>query len=717
VTGSGTGSGAVSAWRRIAGLGLAVALTASLLTVVSAVVAAPGTPASAATSASTFDAGNIIGDDTFFNSATMSAADVQTFLNGKVSTCRTGYTCLKDYSQATTTRAADLYCTTYTGAARESAATIIAKVATACDINPQVLLVMLQKEQGLVLSTAPTSNAYLIAMGYGCPDTAACNTAYYGFANQVWNAAHQLQKYTKNSSMFSFQPGRNNIIQYSPSASCGTKTVYIQNQATADLYIYTPYTPNPASLAAGYGSAACGAYGNRNFYLYFSDWFGNPSNWLAAGGFEGSSNTGWTFATGVNHALRKDSTTAQAGDYYLVANTPVAGRTVSQTVNRATKVGEQANASIWLRSSSTAASTGTVSLTAIGGTAEKASVPFTVGTTWTKLTVALPARQSAHTGVRLDVAMTSTARNLYFDSATLGFGQAPVLENSLVNPSFEGSFGGWTPGNGFINQQIFKTTQAKTGSWFAASNTTVAGRSFSQTVPVTTASGDRWTASIWLRSSSANPFSGQVALWGLGGSKNVNTVKAYTVGSTWTRIQVTLDVGAVVPSRLKFEIYMSTVSSKGTLWLDGGSLARNRLQAGSFEAGATGWSHGAATNLAVNKATTAAPAADGTSYATTNTSVAASTLTQDVTLSPTVGDVYTAEVWVRSTSAKPFTGRLALWGLGAKNAAAAKSFTATPTWTLVQVTLPITVAYTSLRFQIYEDTAGSTVAIDGAQLY
>ena len=37
----------------------------------------------------------------------------------------------------------------YKGVAAESAAQIISKVATACDINPQVLLVLIQKEQGL----------------------------------------------------------------------------------------------------------------------------------------------------------------------------------------------------------------------------------------------------------------------------------------------------------------------------------------------------------------------------------------------------------------------------------------------------------------------------------------------------------------------------------------------------------------------------------------
>ena len=50
--------------------------------------------------------------------------------------------------------------------------------------------------------------------------------------------------------------------------------VYVKNLATSALYRYTPYQPNEGALAAGYGTAPCGAYGNRNFYAYFEDWFG-----------------------------------------------------------------------------------------------------------------------------------------------------------------------------------------------------------------------------------------------------------------------------------------------------------------------------------------------------------------------------------------------------------------------------------------------------------
>ena len=68
-----------------------------------------------------------------------------------------------------------------------------------------------------------------------------------------------------------------------PQRGCGSSPVYIQNQATANLYYYTPYQPNAAAIRAGYGEGdGCSAYGNRNFYQYFTDWFGSTSAGLVA---------------------------------------------------------------------------------------------------------------------------------------------------------------------------------------------------------------------------------------------------------------------------------------------------------------------------------------------------------------------------------------------------------------------------------------------------
>ncbi len=243
-----------------------------------------------------FEPGYIISDALFYDSGTMSAATIQSFLVQKGSACTatTGNTCLKDFRQTTWTRASDTRCTgTYSGASTETAAQIVAKVGVACGINPQALLVMLQKEQGLVTASAGGSAAgYQSAMGYGCPDTAACDAQYYGFFNQVYTAAHQYQNYAKNPTGYGHRAGMVNQVLYSPNAACGSSAVFIQNQATASLYNYTPYQPNAAALAAGYGSGdSCSAYGNRNFWNYFTDWFGPTTQRAPVGALDSATST------------------------------------------------------------------------------------------------------------------------------------------------------------------------------------------------------------------------------------------------------------------------------------------------------------------------------------------------------------------------------------------------------------------------------------------
>lgn len=239
---------------------------------------APTLDTASAADLSQFNPGMIISDAVFYNAGAMSAAQVQSFLVTKGASCNpsAGNTCLKDYTQATTTRSADAYCAAYQGVADETAAQIIAKVAAACGINPQVLIVTLQKEQGLITSTTGKSAAtYQKALGFGCPDTAPCDAQYYGFGNQVYLAARQFKVYAANPTRYAHRAGMTNNVRFHPNSACGTSAVYIQNQATASLYNYTPYQPNAAALAAGYGTGdSCSSYGNRNFWNYFTDWFG-----------------------------------------------------------------------------------------------------------------------------------------------------------------------------------------------------------------------------------------------------------------------------------------------------------------------------------------------------------------------------------------------------------------------------------------------------------
>ena len=151
-----------------------------------------------------------------------------------------------------------------------TAAHIVYQAAQDYRINPQVLLVLLEKEQSLVRDTFPHSQQYRSATGYGCPDTAECSSKYYGLKNQIRNAA-ELFRIVLDGGWTNYPLG-NNYIQYNPNASCGGSVVNIRNLATSALYRYTPYQPNAVTLAGG--SDNCSAYGNLNFYRYFEDWFG-----------------------------------------------------------------------------------------------------------------------------------------------------------------------------------------------------------------------------------------------------------------------------------------------------------------------------------------------------------------------------------------------------------------------------------------------------------
>ena len=250
----------------------------TVLAVLIAVVASlfvPSTQPAVAATGGDFNPGMIISDAAFYNPSAMSIAQIQAFLNGKVTNCTVGFTCLKDYTESTASRTASAYCSAYTGGANQTAAAMISSVAQACGINPQVLIVLLQKEQGLITSQAPSAGKYRSATGFACPDTAPCDAEFYGFFNQLYSAARQYKVYQAFPGSFGYRAGRVNTILWHPNAACGTSQVFIENQATAGLYIYTPYRPNDAALANMGGTGdACSSYGNRNFWAFYSDWFG-----------------------------------------------------------------------------------------------------------------------------------------------------------------------------------------------------------------------------------------------------------------------------------------------------------------------------------------------------------------------------------------------------------------------------------------------------------
>jgi len=227
-----------------------------------------------------FDPGTLISDADFYDGNAMTADEIQRFLDDQVGPCRND-SCLSVLRTALAPRGpvvsdatGQTVCDGFDGG-ELTAAEIIDRVQRACGISAKVLLVTLQKEQSLVsgrTARAPSPEQLGAAMGARCPDDAACDPGIAGFAEQVVQGATDLKSYS--ASLFMRQPGTH-YIAYSPDPACGGADVQISNHATAALYNYTPYQPNPAALAARWGTGdSCSAYGNRNFALYWALWFG-----------------------------------------------------------------------------------------------------------------------------------------------------------------------------------------------------------------------------------------------------------------------------------------------------------------------------------------------------------------------------------------------------------------------------------------------------------
>ena len=196
-------------------------------------------------------------------------------------TCQSGYTCLKDWYDTSRTTTADAMCGAYSGGVRERASTIIYKVAQACGINPQVLLVMLQKEQGLVTHTWPSDWRYTIAMGQGCPDTAACDTRYYGFFNQVYGAAWQLKRYANppgTSQYFTwYAPGQDLEHPLAPERGVRQRrrsTSRTRRPRTSTTTRRTSRMPRRCAPATARATGARPT-ATATSIKYFTDWFGS----------------------------------------------------------------------------------------------------------------------------------------------------------------------------------------------------------------------------------------------------------------------------------------------------------------------------------------------------------------------------------------------------------------------------------------------------------
>ena len=178
-----------------------------------------------------FNQDDLITDVNFSDVYCLSRADVQSFLVAQPGIL-------------------DTYKTADHLGVKRSAAAIIWQAAQAWQISPRVILATLQKEQGLLSATSPSTSALDWAMGCGVPDSGGRNSTYQGFGKQVWYGAESL-----HDDGVSWHAGI--------TKACGDGTAEPANRSTYSLYVYTPWI----GLTGG---------GNKLFWMLYRQYFGDP---------------------------------------------------------------------------------------------------------------------------------------------------------------------------------------------------------------------------------------------------------------------------------------------------------------------------------------------------------------------------------------------------------------------------------------------------------
>lgn len=256
-----------------------------------------------------FNKNMLITDSVFSNSSTMSAATIDSFLNTFPSSCistnnkfsaidPTGYNPTNGFLFSS---------------GNVSAGRIIHDAAAAYDLNPQVILSTLQKEQSLVSGTAGCSTLrYVGAMGYGCPDSGTTHSYsggnFYsingvkttsvsgtcvntkdkaGFSQQVIRGAWLLkfgQQRSKGNVNWAIIRGSWNNSDDPDTCYGGpmTKGTFKRCKSDANPAIYDGFTViDSQSVFMGSGGSAAlywytpHLHGNQSFVNIYEGWFGS----------------------------------------------------------------------------------------------------------------------------------------------------------------------------------------------------------------------------------------------------------------------------------------------------------------------------------------------------------------------------------------------------------------------------------------------------------
>ncbi|HEY8080381.1 MAG TPA: MYXO-CTERM sorting domain-containing protein [Labilithrix sp.] len=242
-------------WRTV--IGLAGAATVSALVACQEPAEEDAAGDQAAVQQDPFDRNNVLDDKSLRDSAAMSAADVQKFLDVTPWGTKSA---LADYKED-----------------GKTAAEIITDAAKKHNVNPIELLVRAQAEQGLIKKTTAKDTTIAIAFGCGCPDSAACSDAYRGLANQAECAAGTIDRSMSRASTTAGTVS--GWAKAKEKASLDGLVITPANSATAAIYTYTPWVGEKGGGKVGVGGAYLhwDVWGSFAQYLNYGDWGQNDT--------------------------------------------------------------------------------------------------------------------------------------------------------------------------------------------------------------------------------------------------------------------------------------------------------------------------------------------------------------------------------------------------------------------------------------------------------
>lgn len=326
---------------------------------------------------------------------------------------------------------------------------------------------------------------------------------------------------------------------------------------------------------------------------------------------------------------------------------------------------------------------------ASGSLLDSRQVSFTVATTWTRVSISLPISHSGAATIRsqIDLPPGATIRvdDLETRDLTWGTVSGYTTDSAVITQSGAAAEG--------ANYLSFTAPSSGGGVSLPVTQTVVAGAEYTMTAYVRSPTGVKADLDlIYGGASSSSSETAGTTIAGTGAWQQVSVQLTATKSNTTVTPQVfaygggTIDVDSITLTPAKI------VQDKPWTTTDSG------VTFGVYD-----------------DADRAHDSSYGLLEVSTTTDGGASGVQQSISQTTSVGQIYNASVWVRSSSGTPVGGKIRFTTVGGTSESASHGFTASSTWQLVSLRLPIAQSgHTGFTFAVQLSTMGVTLDVDDA---